>query len=127
MITTHRESGYVTKIQSGTHALVSDVPPALGGADTGPDPHALLEAALGACTTITVQMYANRKGWPLEGCDTEVRFAKEDKEGIVLERKISIRGPLDAEQKKRLFEIAEKCPIHQVLVRGAKVESTLAN
>lgn len=124
MTHTHRQSGYVTTVRSGTHTFISDVPPALGGTDAGPDPHALLESALGACTSITVQMYANRKGWKLESCDAQVRFIKEDKEGIVLERKIEFHGELDADQKKRLFEIAEKCPIHQVIVRGAKVESS---
>ncbi len=125
MTKTHLKSGYVVSVQSGTHSFLADVEAKIGGTDTAPGPHELLEAALASCTTITVQMYANRKGWKLLSCDTAVRFTKEDKEGIVLERMIDLHGELDEEQRKRLFEIAEKCPIHQVLIRGAKIESRL--
>jgi putative redox protein len=125
MIKSERKSGLAVKIQLGTHELVADVMPDLGGQDEGPDPHRLLEAALGACTTITVQMYANRKGWKLDSCDAVVRFTQEDEKAIVIERLITFRGELDAGQKARLLEIADKCPIHRVLTRGVKVESRL--
>jgi putative redox protein len=125
MIQTHRKSGYEIEIQSGRHSIVADVDAKLGGQDLGPGPHELLEAALGACTSITVQMYANRKGWKLVSCDTKVKFTREDRESIALERTIHLDGDLDDEQKRRLLEIANRCPIHEVLVRGAKIESRL--
>lgn len=125
MIQAHRQQGYSIEIRSGTHSLTSDVAEKLGGGNAGFGPHELLEAALGACTSITVQMYANRKGWKLDSCDATVRFVREDKEAIVIERLIRLQGELDGEQRKRLFEIAEKCPIHEVLMRGAKIESRL--
>ena len=123
MITTHRRDGFAADIKIRMHMLLSDVSAKLGGKDSGPSPHDLLEAALGACTTITVQMYAERKGWKLTSCDAAVKFIREDKESIVIERVITFQGELDDDQKKRLFEIAEKCPVHEVLTRGTKVES----
>lgn len=126
MIKTRRKSGYATIVQVDAHTFVSDVDPKLGGTDEGPDPHELLEAALGACTAITVQMYANRKGWKLQSCDASVRFVREDREAVVLERILEFTGDLDETQRKRLLEIAEKCPIHEILMRGAKIETRRA-
>jgi putative redox protein len=126
MTKTHLKSGYVVDVHSGSHEFISDVDAKLGGTDAGPGPHELLESALAACTTITVQMYANRKGWKLTSCDATVRFTKEDKESIVIERVIEFHGELDQEQRKRLLEIADKCPIHEVLARGVKIESRLS-
>jgi putative redox protein len=123
MIEARRKSGYSTLIRVDAHTFVSDVDPSLGGTDEGPDPHELIEAALGACTSITVQMYANRKGWKLESCNARVKFVREDREAIVLERVVEFTGDLDEAQTARLFEIAEKCPIHGVLSRGAKIET----
>ena len=125
MVKTQRKDGYSILVHSGTHEFVSDVDAKLGGKGEGPSPHDLLEAALGACTSITVQMYANRKGWKLTSCDASVKFLKEDKESIVIERVIDFQGELDDEQRKRLLEIAEKCPIHEILTRGAKFESRM--
>jgi putative redox protein len=125
MIVTHRKSGLAVTIQAGNHTLISDVEPSLGGKDDGPNPHALLEAALGACTSITVQMYANRKGWPLKSCSASVMFIQEDKDAIIISRTVEFEGPLDGEQKSRLLEIADKCPIHQVLTRGVKIMTSM--
>ncbi len=125
MVEAKRREGLAIDIQTSKHSVVSDVTPELGGKDLGLSPHELLEAALGACTSITVQMYADRKGWKLASCDASVKFVREDKEEIVIERNIALRGELDETQRKRLFEIAEKCPIHQVLTRGARVVSRL--
>ena len=126
MIQAHRVDGFSIRIRAGNHDLLSDVDHKLGGTDSGPGPHELLESALGACTSITVQMYADRKGWKLESCDVTVKFVREDKEKIIIERVIDLKGSLDATQRQRLFEIAEKCPIHEVLVRGAEVRSRQA-
>jgi putative redox protein len=125
MIKSHRLQGFSVDISVHAHHLVSDVKPALGGTDLGPDPHEILEAALGACTTMTVQMYADRKGWKLESCDTQIKFIREDAEAIVIERNIELKGELDESQKQRLFEIAEKCPIHKVLSRGVQIQSQM--
>ena len=126
MISTKHKDGLSVSIQAGKNTFISDVDEKLGGKDEGPDPHALLEAALGACTSITVQMYANRKGWPLQACNTDVMFIQENADAIVISRTIELVGPyLDDEQKTRLLEIAEKCPIHRVLTRGVKIVSAL--
>lgn len=117
---------YVQKITVGSHVLLADEPKDVGGADAGPNPYELLLAALGACAGITVRMYAERKQWPLEEvhvelswarvhaedcaeCDTEVRMV----DGIRME--ISFSGDLSEEQRRRLLEIANKCPVHRTL------------
>ena len=127
MVQAHRKEKFTTELKARLHLLTGDVSRELGGLDRGPNPHELLEAALAACTSITVQMYADRKGWPLESADVEVKFlGDERKEVIVLERKLTLFGPLSSEQKTQLKLIAEKCPIHKVLTRGAKVETKFA-
>jgi putative redox protein len=125
MTKTSRLDGLSYQIEIGAHKIISDVKSTLGGKDAGADPHELLEAALAACTSITVQMYANRKAWNLVSCNTEVKFIEEDAKDIILERTLHLEGTLDEEQKARLLQIAEKCPIHAVLSRGAKIQSKL--
>ena len=115
MITAKRKSGFVTEIRVDGHSFLSDVDRTLGGADEGPDPHELLESALGACTSITVQMYANRKGWKLAACNASVRFGREDRESIVLERIVSIEG-----DSYRLKEARERTEQRARQRRGAK-------
>lgn len=101
-------------IEIGPHRLLTDEGPQYGGEDTGPSPHDLLAASLGACTAMTVVLYARRKEWPLE--DVQVRIEHEHEgEAYVLKRHIHYVGELDAAQRARLTEIANKCPIHRVL------------
>ncbi|MGZ3448388.1 MAG: OsmC family protein [Polyangiales bacterium] len=108
-------------IAVGPHTLVADEPLADGGADTGPKPHEFLLAALASCTSMTVKMYADRKGWPLE--TIEVAVSMEAAAGVTrLRRKITLNGPLDDEQRKRLLEIANKCPVHKTLLGKIEIE-----
>lgn len=115
-----------TDIAAGRHRLRADEPVSLGGADTGPGPYDLLLAALGACTAMTLRMYADQKKWPLESVRVDLKHDKihaadcaecETREGRVdrIERVLHIEGPLDAEQRARLVEIADKCPVHRTL------------
>ena len=109
------------------HALTTDEPVAAGGEDAGPDPYTLLLAALGSCISMTVTLYARRKQWPLEQVTVRLRqnriHAKdcqecdETAEGYIhrIERSVSVTGPLTAEQRARLQEIAHKCPVHKTL------------
>jgi len=107
------------------HSITADVLPALGGHDVAPNPHELLEAALASCTIITVQMYANRKQWPLEATDVTVHVSSETKAASTIERTIKFRGALNDEQRQRLFEIANACPIHRLLQSNIAINSTL--
>ncbi|WP_333843743.1 bifunctional alpha/beta hydrolase/OsmC family protein [Pelomicrobium sp.] len=117
---------YAQTICAGHHRLRSDEPLTYGGSDTGPSPYQLLLASLGACTSMTLRMYAEQKGWPLERVAVELRHEKihaadcetcETKEGKVdrIERVIELVGPLDEAQRQRLLEIANKCPVHRTL------------
>ncbi|VXB80008.1 OsmC family protein [Massilia sp. 9I] len=101
-------------ITVGRHQLLSDAPEAFGGEDTGPEPHDLLAAALAACTTLTVTMYARRKGMQLD--DVRVRIAHGPRDGgYAFQRHIEYVGALGAEERQRLTEIANKCPVHKTL------------
>jgi putative redox protein len=115
MVTGIRKENLVAEIKSGKHTLISGVSEELGGHDEGPGPHGILEAALAACTILTVQMYANRKNWPLESTDVEVKITSENKVETKISRKVSFKGDLTGEQKERLLDIANKCPIHNLL------------
>lgn len=113
------------EVTIGNHRLTSDEPIEAGGEDAGPAPHDFLLAALGSCTSMTVKMYADRKGWPLER--VEVRLTQEKQEGAhVIHRSIHFEGPLDDAQRARLLEIANKCPVHRTLTGEIRIESQLA-
>lgn len=102
------------------HRWAVDEPGETGGKDSGPEPFELLCAALGACTAITVRMYAGRKGWPLERIAVTVTYEKPaDTARFAIA--ITLEGPLDAAQRERLLAIAGKCPVHQTLARGAEI------
>lgn len=125
MITAKRSEGLTAKINTGRHELLSGVSESLGGQDEGPDPHEILQAALAACTVITVQMYADRKQWPLRSTDVQVEITAENKEGTRIHRQISFVGDLTEEQRQRLLTIANKCPIHRLLSGPVEIQTDL--
>ena len=125
---------YRQRIRAGRHELLADEPRSVGGGDLGPTPYDLLLAGLGACTNMTLSMYADRKGWDLSGVDVLLRHEKihardceecETEQGRVdrIERRIELRGELDAAQRARLMEIADRCPVHRTLTSETVIRS----
>jgi putative redox protein len=117
---------FAQRIAAGPHVLSADEPPSVGGGDTGPTPYDLLLAGLGACTSMTVRMYAARKGWPLERTTVTLKHDKihaedcadcETREGRIdrIERRLDLEGALDDAQRAKLLGIADKCPVHRTL------------
>jgi putative redox protein len=118
-------TNYAVTLTAGNHSLHADEGPGLGGKDSGPNPYELLCSALGACTAITLRMYAERKGWSLRAAHVDVRFQRHDKESSLL-RVLSLEGDLDAEQRARLADIAERTPVTLTLKQGVPITTTLA-
>lgn len=132
-----RRSTFEADIRMGPHRLSADEPVRLGGTDAGPGPYELLLAALGACTTMTLRLYADRKGLPLERSAvtlTHGRVHKEDCEGCegdgplieVIDKTLRLDGPLSAEERAKLLEISTKCPVHRTLTGRPTIRTTLA-
>jgi putative redox protein len=114
------DTGLATHIEAGPHNLRSDEPVALGGTDSGATPQELLLAALGACTTITLRMYAARKGWPLR--EARLGLTASTVDGVfVIRRQLTLDGDLDDEQRARLHEIADRCPVHRAITGEVRV------
>ena len=127
-----RDSKFQQGISIGPHRLIADEPAAAGGEDTGPGPYDFLLAGLGACTSMTMRLYADRKSLPLERTTVTLRHSKihaqdcaecETKAGMLdqIERVIAMEGALDAEQRKKLMEIADKCPVHRTLTSEIRI------
>ena len=114
---------YRTEINVSGHALVGDEGPGLGGKNLGPAPYDFLLAGLGACTAITLRMYADRKEWPLDS--VEVRLRLVNKDGLRIDRVLTIAG-LDEEQKARLADIAERTPVTLTLKGGLPIDTRIA-
>jgi uncharacterized OsmC-like protein len=134
VLVTGSAAGFAQEIQAGSHHLTADEPAAAGGTDTGPGPYDFLLAALGACTSMTVAMYARRKGWPLERVTVSLRHSRiyasdcaecETKAGMLdrIERDIQFIGPVTPEQRSRLLEIADKCPVHRTLTSEISIKT----
>jgi putative redox protein len=115
---------YATSIATGHHRLAADEGPELGGRDSGPAPYDLLVASLGACTAITLRMYAERKQWPVEAVHADIRFVR-DGDNQRIDRVIRIEGKVDEDQKKRMADIAERTPVTLTLKRGLEIRTTL--
>ncbi|MBT0957092.1 OsmC family protein [Alphaproteobacteria bacterium KMM 3653] len=128
-------NGFLQDISAGQkHHIVADEPLAYGGTNQGMSPYGLLSSGLGACTSMTIRMYARRKGWPLDHVSVDITHDKvhaQDAEGHspridTFKRVIHLTGDLDETQRARLLEIADKCPVHKTLEAGAEVVTELA-
>lgn len=117
---------YHTRIEVGGHALVGDEPERNGGANTGPAPYDFLLAGLGACTVITLRMYADRKQWPVESVAVALHLAPGDDGTLLVKRVLTIAGGVDDAQKARMVEIAEKTPVTLTLKAGLRIDTSLA-
>jgi len=126
---------YTQQITLGHHELVADEPRPIGD-DAGPTPYDLLLAALGSCTSMTVRMYADRKGWPLEGIRVTLRHSRIHAEDCAtcetttgwidhIDRGIELTGALDDSQRERLLQIADHCPVHQTLTSEVDIATSL--
>jgi uncharacterized OsmC-like protein len=134
-VTAHTGGGsFRTSLTASGHALVLDEPPNVGGGGMGPSPYDLLVGSIAACTAMTMRMYADRKQWPLHGATVSVRTASSHATDCAecdaklvgikrLEHRIVLDGPLSEEQRGRLLEIAERCPVRQTLLRGIPVDA----
>ena len=132
-----RETGkgkFEQDVHAGRHHLIADEPVKVGGLDTGPNPYDLLLAALGACTSMTLRLYADQKKLPLRRVEVRLRHDRiyaadcaecETKEGLIdhIERVISLEGDLDAKQRAKLMEIADKCPVHRTLTSEVRIRT----
>lgn len=125
-------SGYRADVSARGHTLVADEPVSLGGTDEGPTPYDYLAAALGACTAMTIRMFADRRGWPLKGVTVRLTHSREHKRdceaceasavGIdQFERTIEFMGDLTEEQRAGLLRVADRCPVGQTLERGVRI------
>jgi len=135
----HIRENFQIEVNSGAHTFIVDEPASVGGDDLGPSPYDVLLASLAACKLITVQMYARRKGWPLEDVQLEMSTSKihasdcEDCESDpnaridLIEAELRFIGDLDDEQKARLLYISERCPVHRTLTTETKIQSKLLN
>ncbi|MCX7355187.1 MAG: bifunctional alpha/beta hydrolase/OsmC family protein [Alphaproteobacteria bacterium] len=126
------------EVRVGRHRLLADEPTATGGFDTGPDPYGYLLSALGACTSMTIRMYAERKKIPLVRTTVELRHSRiyaadcddcETKDGMIdhIDRVIHLEGDLSEEQRAKLLEIADKCPVHRTLTSEIHIKTVMAN
>jgi putative redox protein len=130
--------GLAQILTDGRHELIADEPVAAGGSDRGPSPYELLLMSLGACTAMTLRLYARRKAWPLERVQVHLRHGRihaedcascETEQGFLdrIERRIELAGPLSTEQRTRLLQIADKCPVHRTLRSEIVIDTSLGD
>jgi putative redox protein len=117
-----RQEGLAHDVEiEGGHEIVVDEPASAGGADKGPSPTQLLAASLAGCTAITLELYAERKGWDLGELEVEVDFASADQAPAAFEVVLRLPDGFDEDQRRRLLKIAGKCPVHKVLASEASI------
>lgn len=132
------QNKYLTEINAGKHQFHADEPYHVGGTDQGPTPYDMLLASLGACTAITLRMYADRKSWPLNEVIVHLKHHKNhitdakncDGEEVKMDlivREIEFKGDLDEKQVSRLMQIADKCPVHKTLTQGLRIQTSKVN
>lgn len=137
VLVAEKDHKFTQDIYSDSHQWLADEPTRVGGSNLGPDPYAMLLASLGACTSMTLRLYANRKKWPLDNVKVELRHHREhgaDCEACsdehpqidVISRTLTIEGDLDSTQRARLTEIADRCPVHKTLHGKIDIKTTLA-
>jgi putative redox protein len=120
---TSEDKPYGVRIDAGGHPLRADEPAGSGGAGTGPPPFGLLLSGLGACTAITLRMYAERQGWPLAGVDVTLTYIVKDRDTRWIDRLITVHGVGDV-QRAKLAEIAEKTPVTRAVRAGTEIRTT---
>lgn len=117
---------YQTHVTTGKHVIWADEPRNNGGQDEGMEPFELLLASLGSCTAITVRMYADRKQWPLDKIRITLKLAQnKDRKITHIHKRIELKGSLSPEQRARLIEIADRCPVHRALLNPLEITSEL--
>ncbi|MBO2545615.1 OsmC family protein [Salegentibacter sp. BDJ18] len=130
------EDGFTTQMKAGNHTFLADEPIKAGGKDYGPTPYQFLSSGLASCTSMTLQMYAKRKDWPLEDVETHVHYSREHSTDCknceektskidTFRREIKLVGDLDEKQKQRLLEIADRCPVHRSLTSETNITTKL--
>jgi putative redox protein len=121
-VVARREEGFAHDVEiEGGHEIVVDEPASAGGSDKGPSPTQLLAASLAGCTAITLELYAERKGWDLGGLEVEVDFASEGMAPASFDVVLRLPDSFDEEQRQRLLKVAAKCPVHKVLASEASI------
>lgn len=119
-----KKENYRTQVKTDPHHFIVDEPISVGGKDLGPSPGELLASSLASCTSITVKLYADRKGWDLEEVEVEVDFERDLKFNVTnFQKRMKFRGNLTEEQREKLYEIAGKCPIHRMLANPIQIQS----
>jgi putative redox protein len=132
------DAGFTTEMKVGRHRITADEPESFGGNDFGPSPYELVSAGLAACTVMTLQMYARRKGWDLQNAEVHISYSKDhavdskdcEEDGAKIDtfqRELRLMGNLDTAQRKRLVEIADKCPVHRTLHSPTQVLTKLVD
>lgn len=132
-VTARLGAGFAVDVYAGRHHVRGDEPVEVGGTDTGPTPYDFLLAGLGSCTAMTVRMYANRKGWPLRGVTVRLAHDRVHAEDCAncenqpryitrIRRQLEFEGDLSDEQRQRLREIADRCPVHRTLTSEIRIE-----